>query len=342
MLPNWSTVETTFNIPAEEEEEDENDRVGSKTRSRSRNTSNKNLSSPWPRLQPLIPVVYATVRVQFSVKHLGDVSESCRCSYSLGWLGFCPCARRRRRPDQAGEVSLPQVVEDGGFVEEGEGSHVLHFAKFGRVHLLDVVFVHRHFMTIGELHQHLQHTVSKPSLSDGTHTIFLAAQSACATPLLRKSFSRNRPVPPEQQEDFEKFFTVFDGSSPEDVSHARQLWSSLSLMPPLESRLVSADIRQRLPVSRPQRSSTAAAAAAAEPPKPRAPEPPSVPALRQRQEERQRYAAMADQRKEILALLRRQREQRIQKELLSADFKPKITSTSLCAGCEDLRACDNL
>lgn len=57
--------------------------------------------------------------------------------------------------DQAGEVSFSQVVEDGGFVEEGEGGHVLHFAKFGRVHLLDVVFVHRHFMTIGELHQHL-------------------------------------------------------------------------------------------------------------------------------------------------------------------------------------------
>ncbi|XP_038563688.1 cilia- and flagella-associated protein HOATZ [Micropterus salmoides] len=116
--------------------------------------------------------------------------------------------------------------------------------------------------------------------------------------------------PPEDQ-----FFTVFDGSSPEDVSHARQLWSSLSLLPPLESRLVSADIRQRLPVSRPQRSGAGAKLSALEPP--------SVPALRQRQEERQRYAAMADQRREILALLRRQREQRIQKELLSVDFKPK-------------------
>lgn len=33
---------------------------------------------------------------------------------------------------------------------------------------------------------------SKPSRSDGTHTIFLAAQSAWARPLLRKSFSENR------------------------------------------------------------------------------------------------------------------------------------------------------
>ncbi|XP_076609068.1 cilia- and flagella-associated protein HOATZ [Chaetodon auriga] len=122
-----------------------------------------------------------------------------------------------------------------------------------------------------------------------------------------------------EQEDFEKTFAVFDGSSPEDVSHARQLWSSLSLPTPLESRLVSADIRQRLPVSRPQRSSPAAA------PGPRAP-PPSVPALRQRQEERRRYEAMADQRREILALLRRQRERRIQKELISVAFKPKVKS----------------
>lgn len=36
--------------------------------------------------------------VQFIVKHLGDLSESCRCFYSPGWLGFCPCVRRRRRP----------------------------------------------------------------------------------------------------------------------------------------------------------------------------------------------------------------------------------------------------
>ncbi|XP_042360176.1 cilia- and flagella-associated protein HOATZ [Plectropomus leopardus] len=125
-----------------------------------------------------------------------------------------------------------------------------------------------------------------------------------------------QPEPPEQ-EDFDKFFTVFDGSSPEDVSHARQLWRSLSLLPPQESRLVSADIRQRLPVSRPQRSSSSG-------PKLSAPEPPSVHALRQRREERQRYVAMADQRREILALLKRQREQRIQRELLSVDFKPKV------------------
>ncbi|KAK9534534.1 hypothetical protein VZT92_006974 [Zoarces viviparus] len=107
--------------------------------------------------------------------------------------------------------------------------------------------------------------------------------------------------------------TVFEGSSPGDVSHARLLWSSLSLTPPLESRLVSADIRQRLPVSRAQRSSSTG---------PKQPQPGGEHALLQRLEERQRYAAMADQRRETMALLRRQREQRIRRELLSVDFRP--------------------
>ncbi|XP_077411914.1 cilia- and flagella-associated protein HOATZ [Vanacampus margaritifer] len=108
--------------------------------------------------------------------------------------------------------------------------------------------------------------------------------------------------------------TVFSGSSPEDVSHARLLWSTLCMATPLESRLVSSDIPQRLPVSRPERSGHL---------EPRRAEPPNLNAAKQREEERQRYMAMAAQRKETLALLRRQREQRIQKELLSLAFKPR-------------------
>uniref|UniRef100_A0A8D3AU74 Cilia- and flagella-associated protein HOATZ n=1 Tax=Scophthalmus maximus TaxID=52904 RepID=A0A8D3AU74_SCOMX len=117
-----------------------------------------------------------------------------------------------------------------------------------------------------------------------------------------------RAEAPEQRR-VDRLVTVFDGSAPEDVSHARRLWSSVSLLPPLEARLVAADVRQRLPVSRPQRAAAA--------------EPLRVPAARQQREERQRYAAMAEQRKEILFLLRRQRERRIQKELLSAPGTPR-------------------
>lgn len=134
----------------------------------------------------------------------------------------------------------------------------------------------------------------------------------------------------------EKYLTVFEGSSPEDVSHARRLWSSLSLLPPQESRLVSADIRQRLPVSRPQRSTATG-------PSVSVPEPPALALARQRerQEERRRYEAMAETRREILGLLRRQREQRIQKELLSTAFRPelqpdseKTLTTEVSAECE--------
>ncbi|XP_072299983.1 cilia- and flagella-associated protein HOATZ [Eucyclogobius newberryi] len=119
--------------------------------------------------------------------------------------------------------------------------------------------------------------------------------------------------PPVQQS-----LTVFQGSSPEDVSHARRLWSSLSLLPPQESRLVSADVRQRLPVSRPQRGTAASGPSLV-------PEPHFVLTARekQRRDERRWYEAKAENRRQILRLLKKQREQRIQKEALSAPHKPK-------------------
>ncbi|KAM3864008.1 cilia- and flagella-associated protein HOATZ-like [Diretmus argenteus] len=136
--------------------------------------------------------------------------------------------------------------------------------------------------------------------------------------------SRQAELPTEESQ---QHLIVFEGSSQEDVSYAKQLWSSVSLRPHLESRLVSADIRQKLPVVRPHRDTTAG-------PKTSSPEPPSglplppppPPPPRQRREERQRYLAMAEQREEILALLRKRREERIQKELLSLPYKPKMDS----------------
>lgn len=127
---------------------------------------------------------------------------------------------------------------------------------------------------------------------------------------MESSLSARAAAP--QPENPADSFIVFDGSSPAEVSHARQLWSSMFLLPPLEFRLMSADIRQKLPACRPQRTA----------PKPPAAEPPTGPALRR--EERQRYASMADRRREILALLRRQKEQRLHRELVSAALKPKL------------------
>lgn len=50
--------------------------------------------------------------------------------------------------------------------------------------------------------------------------------------------------------DIEKHYTIFAGSSEGDVAYARVFWSSLFLQPPIETRLVSADIRQRLKVAK--------------------------------------------------------------------------------------------
>jgi hypothetical protein len=45
--------------------------------------------------------------------------------------------------------------------------------------------------------------------------------------------------------------TTFYGSSAEDVSYATNFWQSIQLHPPMESRLVSSDIKQRLKIAPP-------------------------------------------------------------------------------------------
>ncbi|XP_072094292.1 cilia- and flagella-associated protein HOATZ isoform X4 [Mobula birostris] len=52
-----------------------------------------------------------------------------------------------------------------------------------------------------------------------------------------------------QEIDSRSFYTVFAGSSQEEVANAKVFWSSVTLQPPLESRLVSSDIKQRLKVA---------------------------------------------------------------------------------------------
>ncbi|XP_052061006.1 cilia- and flagella-associated protein HOATZ-like [Mytilus californianus] len=43
--------------------------------------------------------------------------------------------------------------------------------------------------------------------------------------------------------------TEFSGSSEEDINYAKTFWQSVQLQPPVESRLVSSDIKQRLRVA---------------------------------------------------------------------------------------------
>ena len=47
---------------------------------------------------------------------------------------------------------------------------------------------------------------------------------------------------------------VFTGCTQEDVNYAKTFWQSLQLLPPMESRLVSSDIKQRLRKAPPSRS----------------------------------------------------------------------------------------
>ncbi|KAL2095099.1 hypothetical protein ACEWY4_009818 [Coilia grayii] len=122
-------------------------------------------------------------------------------------------------------------------------------------------------------------------------------------------------------DDFEEQYTIFVGSSLEDVSYAKTFWNSLALQPPVESRLESADISQRLKVAKD----------------------PSLVSQKdvnllcitendalfekvsqQRvEEDRQKYKDMAKRRDQIMVLLKKQREERIKREVISRPFKPK-------------------
>ncbi|XP_064207067.1 cilia- and flagella-associated protein HOATZ isoform X1 [Anguilla rostrata] len=125
--------------------------------------------------------------------------------------------------------------------------------------------------------------------------------------------------------DLDNYFTVFAGSSEEDVSYAKVFWSSVTLQPPLESRLVSADISQRLKVAgNPQHY----VSTGNEPPvlDLRSEENLQAAYLKERAEEKKRYLEMAKHRDEVIALLRRQREERIKKEMISLPYKPNHCS----------------
>ncbi|XP_078282993.1 cilia- and flagella-associated protein HOATZ [Rhinoraja longicauda] len=130
----------------------------------------------------------------------------------------------------------------------------------------------------------------------------------------------------ETDADSRSFYTVFAGSSPEDVAYAKVFWSSLSLQPPLESRLVSGDIKQRLKAAPP---------AGCKPSKDQCCQcHPSEADIKSKQllieaymhvkeDEKARYLEKAQKRMEILDLIKKQKEERIKKELVALPYKPK-------------------
>ena len=109
--------------------------------------------------------------------------------------------------------------------------------------------------------------------------------------------------------------TVFQGSPTEDVEHAKSFWKSLTLQPPLESRLVSAEIRQRLRVAPPP--SRLQTRRKEDIVKERAQEQLRETIKRKElDEERLKYRRLAQNREAVLDLLYKQRAQRLQKEMI--------------------------
>ncbi|XP_045871932.1 cilia- and flagella-associated protein HOATZ [Meles meles] len=107
---------------------------------------------------------------------------------------------------------------------------------------------------------------------------------------------------------------VFTGSSEQDSTLAKQFWIAASLYPPNESQLVlPRGSSQRLPVAQPSRR------------RPR--ETIDVTAetrkIEESEEKKKYLQKQAKRRDEILQLLRKQREERISKELVSLPYKPK-------------------
>ncbi|XP_041057105.1 cilia- and flagella-associated protein HOATZ [Carcharodon carcharias] len=116
-------------------------------------------------------------------------------------------------------------------------------------------------------------------------------------------------------------YTMFAGSLPEDVAYTKVLWSSLSLQLSLEACLVSGDIKQRLrlpnlrgqsaagfnvvTVSRPRKISNLNHLIEAH--------------VQLKADEKARLLEKAKKREEILELINKQREERIQKACMPRD-----------------------
>ncbi|KAG3286503.1 C11orf88 [Ictidomys tridecemlineatus] len=119
---------------------------------------------------------------------------------------------------------------------------------------------------------------------------------------------------------------VFAGCSEQDANLAKQFWLGASMYPTNESQLVlSRGSSQRLPVARPTKNSVAEKSHLQHIPFENKKVTDFIAnTLRiQESEEKMKYLQKAKKRDEILQLLRKQREERITKELISLPYKPK-------------------
>ncbi|XP_070551478.1 cilia- and flagella-associated protein HOATZ-like [Ptychodera flava] len=117
--------------------------------------------------------------------------------------------------------------------------------------------------------------------------------------------------------------TEFSNSRKEDQACAKLFWQSITLLPPIESRLVSGDIRQRLPVAKPKGTFVNRAFKPIEEPKvlTKFLETAHSGVL---QEESGKLMRQAQKREETIMRLRRRKEERIQKEEISHKLRKPI------------------
>ncbi|XP_032084831.1 UPF0722 protein C11orf88 homolog [Thamnophis elegans] len=120
---------------------------------------------------------------------------------------------------------------------------------------------------------------------------------------------------------------AFAGSSEQDVALAKSFWNSVTLQPPLESRLGARSGSLCDGASGPRRSSTGktshssfSSSVSDKREEDRHPE-------TEKDEWKEHYLEKAKMREDIIALLKKQREERISKESLSSPHKPKAKSS---------------
>ncbi|XP_055478272.1 cilia- and flagella-associated protein HOATZ [Psammomys obesus] len=118
---------------------------------------------------------------------------------------------------------------------------------------------------------------------------------------------------------------VFSGCSEKDANLAKQFWLGASMYPPAESQLVlPRGSSQRLPVAKSSKSLSEKYSGQAFPFHHNK-ETTAFDIIQtiEESEEKANYLEKAKKRDEILQLLKKQREERISKELISMPFKPK-------------------
>nr|XP_012605058.1 UPF0722 protein C11orf88 homolog isoform X2 [Microcebus murinus] len=132
--------------------------------------------------------------------------------------------------------------------------------------------------------------------------------------------------PEESHEVCSPGLLVFAGSLEQDVNLAKQFWISASMYPTNESQLVlCGSSSQRLPVTGTSKSNVSDKN---QPQSFRLEDGKEKDFIAevikiQKSEEKEKYLQKAKTREEILQLLRKQREERISKELISLPYKPK-------------------